>query len=234
MSPSTLHYIHDPLCGWCYGAAPLVAAARELLPVVAHGGGMMAGSQRRRVTPELRAYVREHDHRIARASGQPFGEAYFEGLLRDTAAVLDSAPPITAMLVAEALGGRGLDLLARMQRAHYLEGRRIAEPEVLGELAAGIGLDPADFDLAFRQHADAPTEAHIAASRALLRRVGGRGFPTFALEHAGTLAAVDAMAFLGQPQRWQAWLAARIQPAPPPAPAQGATPYCGLDGCENP
>lgn len=24
MSTPTLHYIHDPLCGWCYGAAPLV------------------------------------------------------------------------------------------------------------------------------------------------------------------------------------------------------------------
>jgi hypothetical protein len=23
---TVLHYIHDPLCGWCYGAAPLVAA----------------------------------------------------------------------------------------------------------------------------------------------------------------------------------------------------------------
>jgi putative protein-disulfide isomerase len=27
---TTLHYIFDPLCGWCYGAAPLVAAARTV------------------------------------------------------------------------------------------------------------------------------------------------------------------------------------------------------------
>ncbi|MEG1327174.1 MAG: DsbA family protein, partial [Janthinobacterium sp.] len=26
----TLHYIFDPLCGWCYGAAPLVEAARAV------------------------------------------------------------------------------------------------------------------------------------------------------------------------------------------------------------
>ncbi len=25
-----LHYIYDPLCGWCYGAAPLVQAARGI------------------------------------------------------------------------------------------------------------------------------------------------------------------------------------------------------------
>lgn len=27
---ATLHYIFDPLCGWCYGAAPLVEAARTV------------------------------------------------------------------------------------------------------------------------------------------------------------------------------------------------------------
>ena len=58
MSPATLHYIHDPLCGWCYGAAPLVKAALEVLPVRAHGGGMMAGARRRSVTEALRGYVR--------------------------------------------------------------------------------------------------------------------------------------------------------------------------------
>lgn len=26
MATATLHYFHDPFCGWCYGAAPLVAA----------------------------------------------------------------------------------------------------------------------------------------------------------------------------------------------------------------
>lgn len=27
MNNAVLHYIYDPLCGWCYGAAPLVRAA---------------------------------------------------------------------------------------------------------------------------------------------------------------------------------------------------------------
>ena len=39
VSPATLHYIYDPFCGWCYAAAPLVKAAREILPVRLHGGG---------------------------------------------------------------------------------------------------------------------------------------------------------------------------------------------------
>jgi hypothetical protein len=107
MPTTTLHYIHDPLCGWCYGAAPLVKAAREILPVIPHGGGMMTGARRQKVTAQLREYVKLHDAQMALRSGQPFGESYLDGLLRDTEAMFDSEPPTAAVLAAEALAGRG-------------------------------------------------------------------------------------------------------------------------------
>ena len=205
-----LHYIHDPMCGWCYGAAPLVAVARELLPVDPHGGGMMAGPSRRQVTPELRAYVTPHDQRIAQTSGQPCGERYRDGLLRDTQAVLDSEPPITAMLAADEMAGRGLDMLARIQRAHYVEGQRVADPQVLAGLAAELGMDRQAFEAASVRAAGARTQAHISESRALLARVGGSGFPTMALEDRGRLEQIDVIAFLGRPQHWREWLSARV------------------------
>lgn len=176
---TTLHYIYDPLCGWCYGAKPLVQAARAVLPVIAHGGGMMTGANRQPVSPQLRNYVMPHDRRIAEYTGQPFGEAYFEGLLRDERAVFDSAPPIAAILAAEQLGGRGLDLLERLQTAHYVEGRRIADETVLLELAQAIGLESKAFQSVFTV---VDVEAHIKASRALLAQVGGQGFPTLVLQ----------------------------------------------------
>jgi putative protein-disulfide isomerase len=76
MSSAVLHYLYDPLCGWCWGAAPLVRAARAVLPVQLHAGGLMTGVRRQQVTPELRAFVQPHDERIAHLSGQPFGSAY--------------------------------------------------------------------------------------------------------------------------------------------------------------
>lgn len=137
MTGTTLHYIFDPLCGWCYGAAPLVKAAKTIpgLTIALHAGGMMTGNNRRQITDEWRNYVIPHDKRIAELTGQPFGEAYFNGLLRDTTAVMDSEPPITAILAAQALAGRGLDMLHRIQEAHYQEGRRIADTPVLEALA---------------------------------------------------------------------------------------------------
>lgn len=223
---ATLHYIHDPLCGWCYGAAPAVKAAREVLPVQAHGGGMMGGQP---ITPQLRSYVMAHDRRIAEASGQPFGTAYFDGLLRDTGAVFDSEPPIAAMLAADALAGRGLDLLARMQKAHYVEGRRIAERDALVALAAEIGLDRAAFAQALQQAEGDAVAAHVADTRRLMARLGVEGFPAFALEQGGEFTLLDAAGFIGHPEALREALRKRLPPDPAatPAPAFG----CGPDGC---
>ncbi|WP_283182533.1 DsbA family protein [Pseudomonas svalbardensis] len=221
-----LHYIYDPLCGWCYGAKPLVQAAQAVLPVIAHGGGMMTGATRQTVSPQLRNYVMPHDRRIAEYTGQPFGEAYFEGLLRDETAVFDSAPPIAAVLAAEQIAGRGLELLGRLQSAHYEEGRRIADEAVLLELALDIGLELQAFQAAFKA---AETDRHIKDSRACLAEVGGQGFPTFALEHNGQFTLIDISPWLGKPQAFAAWLSQSL-------PAQASSPElqaCGLNGCAH-
>ena len=205
----TLHYIFDPLCGWCYGAAPLVEAARAVpgLTVAFHGGGMMTGSNRRQITPEWRGYVLPHDRRIEQLSGQPFGDAYVNGLLNDTTAMMDSAPPITAILAAEMLAGKGLDMLQRVQRAHYVDGLRIAELPVLLALAQELGLDGAAFQAEYARQAGAATQQHIDASRALLAQVGGQGFPTFVLDDgSGKLSVIDIGDYLGQPAKLQAQL----------------------------
>jgi putative protein-disulfide isomerase len=157
-------------------------------------------------------------------------DAYFDGLLRDGGAVFDSEPPIAALLAAEQLAGRGADLLARLQTAHYVEGRRIADPAVLTELAADLGLDREAFSRALAAAQDTAVHAHIEASRALLQRLGGQGFPTLALEVDGEFRRVDANAFLGQPQRFADWLRGEL---PAPAAAE-AGPVCTPEGCATP
>jgi putative protein-disulfide isomerase len=232
---ATLHYIFDPMCGWCYAAAPLVDAARSVpgLSVEFHGGGMMTGANRRAITPQWRDYVMPHDRRIAELTGQPFGEGYFEGLLRDTGAVMDSAPPTTAALAAEAMrAGAGLDMIHRLQRAHYVEGRRIADPDVLTAAAAELGLDAGGFASAFARLSGDATAQHIAATRQLLQRVGGQGFPTFVLARAdGTAARIDIGPWLGRADEWKAQLATLAAPSGSATQAGAAQAACAPDGC---
>lgn len=231
MTAATLHYIYDPLCGWCYGAKPLVQAAQAVLPVSAHAGGMMTGANRQTVSPQLRDYVMPHDRRIAEYTGQPFGEAYFEGLLRDHTAVFDSAPPIAAVLAAEHLAGRGLELLGRLQTAHYVEGRRIADEGVLLELAVAMGLEAETFKREFKDAQANEIQSHIKDSRALLAKVGGQGFPTFALELNGQFTLVDIGPWLGKPEAFAAWLSESV--GTPASEASSPIQACGLSGCAH-
>jgi len=212
MPTTTLHYIYDPLCGWCYGAAPLAAAARAIMPVIGHAGGMMSGANRQPVSTALRNYVMPHDQRIAALTGQSFGDAYFHGLLLDQTAVFDSTPPIAAILAAEAIAERGLELLARVQTAHYVEGRRIADTEVLDALAAELDLDAAAFTAERERILSQELQLHIAASRRLLAQVGGHGFPSFVLEQDGRLELLDAGQWLGQPDAWRTHLSQYLSP----------------------
>ncbi|MCT9813015.1 DsbA family protein [Acidovorax sp. Be4] len=223
-SPSTpvLHYIFDPLCGWCYAAAPLVAATRNLpgLSLKWHAGGMLSGASRRTITPEWRGYVMPHDERIAALTGQPFGDAYFNGLLNQIGATLDSTPPIAAMLAAEALNGRGLDLLARAQTAHYVEGQQISTVAVLRSLAQELGLDPQAFATQY-QTALATVPEHIHESREWLQASGGQGFPTFLLEFTDPTSGqrvgqtLDISPWLGNAAGWQAHLQQLLTAAQP-------------------
>ena len=185
---ATLHYIFDPLCGWCYGAEPLAQAASEVpeLTLALHAGGLWPEPT---VLPdETRQYISQADQRRAQISGQPLGEKYRTQLLFDPDLVLDSEPTTKAVLAAERLIGAGLAMLSAIQRAHYIDGRHVVREDVLIELAAELGIEAGTFVAAWNE-ADAGT--HIAESRRLMAQVGARGFPTFVLEVAGRLYPVD-------------------------------------------
>ena len=226
---SRLHYIYDPLCGWCYAVAPLVKAAREVLPITLHGGGMMTGARRQQINQEWKAYVGPNDRQITQATGQVFGEGYRNGLLNDHSAWLDSEPPTIAVLAAERVNRSGLDMLARLYEAHYLDGLRIADEAVLVKLAQQIGLDRSAFGEALNHLRGNAVSSHFAESRALLSRSGGRGFPTFVLERDGILELLNHSQFLGRPEAWQNALETAAVSVPPSIVAVEAG--CGPNGC---
>ncbi|OYO30099.1 DsbA family protein [Janthinobacterium sp. PC23-8] len=233
VSTPVLHYVYDPLCGWCYGAAPLLHAAQAIegLAIVLHGGGMMSGAKRQNVNDNLRRHVMAHDQRIAQATGQPFGAAYVDGLLRDTGAVFDSTPPTTAIVAAQEIAGLGLAMLHLVQHAHYVLGQRVAEAAVLAALVQQLGIAPDLFAAAYGRLAGAAIERHIAHSRALLARLGGQGFPTLAIEYLdGRMAPLELGNWLGRTEGWTDYLRQQLSTQTQPGQASGG-PACGLGGC---
>ena len=201
---AVLHYIYDPLCGWCYGAEPLVAAARtvEGLELRLHAGGLWP--EPTTLPDDMRRYIRAADGRVAELSGQPYGTAYLDGLILDPSLVLHSPPTIAAVLAAESLDpGRGLEMLRAIQHAHYEDGRHVVRPETLCDIAERLGFDRDAFVAALES---APVDAHILETRRLMAAVGATGFPTFVLEVSGQRLGVPHQRFASSPAAFAAWL----------------------------
>ncbi|MFM5204662.1 DsbA family protein [Aeromonas veronii] len=196
---TTLHYVYDPLCGWCYGAAPLLQAAATIagLKIDLHAGGLWLGSRRQPMGEALRDYVRPHDQRIEALTGQHFGERYFNELLLREGCLLDSEPPIRAVLAVTALGGDGLVMLHRIQQSHYRDGIWIGEPAFLATLAAEQGIAAEAFQQSYLQ---APLLQHLADSQGWMKRLGGQGYPTLGIERGGKLERIEVNQYLGEPE----------------------------------
>ncbi len=204
-----LHYIHDPLCGWCYGAEPLVNAAARVgdLDLVLHAGELW--QEPTRLPEQMRQYIQEADMRIAQMSGQPYSDAYLRGLLHDPDLVLESRPTIAAVLAAESLDPtQALPMLQAIQHSHYEKARHVVNHEVLCDIAEECGLDRDDFEAAMTSVA---LDAHIAESRRLMARVGARGFPTFVLQVDEEWIGVPHQQFAADPAGFADWLTERVR-----------------------
>jgi putative protein-disulfide isomerase len=206
---AVLHYIYDPLCGWCYGAEPLVWAASKVDGVALHlhAGGLWP--QPTRLPNETRRYIAQADARVGQLSGQPYGEPYLNGLLFDPELVLESRPVVAAVLAAQSLdAAKELPMLRGIQHAHYERGQHVVRDATLREVAAEVGLDVPAFEQALQS---VPVDEHIAASRELMNNVGAQGFPTFVLQIGDEWFAVPHSRFASTPGRFAEWLEGQLR-----------------------
>ena len=193
-----LHYINDPLCGWCYAAAPLISAAAEIpqLNIQLHCGGLWINEHRRPLGKALRDYVKPLDERIHELTGQPFGDRYFNELLLDSSRVLDSEPLIHAMLAVEKAGGNALTMLQRIQQTHYRDGIWTGAVAVLAELAAEQHINAEQF---IRAKEAVNVVEHMRATQTLMSRLGVSGYPSLALQQDDNWQLIPLNSFLGKP-----------------------------------
>lgn len=184
MTELVLHYIYDPLCGWCYAAEPMVLAVVNAgITVKLHGGGLW--DNRRRLDAATRSHIRQSDARIAALTGQVFGTPYLDGLLADPAVEFWSRPTIAAVLAAESIDRAApIRMMTAIQHAHYVEGRRVVDEGTLVSLAGSLGLNEAHFSEALQR---VPVDDHIHDTRALMEAWNLRGYPSFLVARDGVL-----------------------------------------------
>jgi len=114
----------------------------------------------------------------AAAAAHPGGEAINTDLMRTrTFPYPYSMPGLLACKAAEQQGGPTAhwDMFDRVQQAHAVEARNIAEPDVLRTCAAGAGLDVARWEADFRS---AEIRQAVQADLADAQRRGIHAVPT--------------------------------------------------------
>lgn len=191
---ASLHYLYDPLCGWCYGAGPglrALIAADGLPPLTLHPTGLFAGRGARPMDRDFAAYAWSNDQRIARLTGRIFSDAYRNGPLARFDRPFDSAPATRALTAVHRLDpAREADALDAIQRARFVDGLDITDDAVLAGVLASLGLGGVEAGPAL----DAEVARRTAEGRALLAGSGGNGVPTLILRTADGLRALPSQA----------------------------------------
>ena len=195
-------YLFDPLCGWCYAAAPALQHLQGVdgIQLALAPTGLFAGAGARPMDAQFAAYAWSNDQRIQQLTGQPFTQAYRDNILGAASGRFDSGPATLALTaVAQTAPERELQALHALQHARYVDGRDTAEPAVLAEVLNALGLADAAAltlapDAALRQR----LAERVAQAQSTLRAVGARGVPQLVVAgQGGALRLLGGDALLG-------------------------------------
>ncbi len=110
----------------------------------------------------------------AEAAGRQAGLEYDYGILKPTNTA--AAHRLTHHAKAN---GLQMEMVERLFRAHFTEGRRLGDPEELADLAADVGLDRAD---ALRSLLDGEHVSDFEEDKAVAARYGIQGVPFFVFD----------------------------------------------------
>lgn len=197
----------DPMCSWCWGFAPefkhIVARAQGLAQVHIVMGGLRPDTEQP-WDEAMRGYIRHHWQDVQAKTGQPFDFARFD----DTDFVYDTEPGCRAVVTARKLDPhKALDMYEALQCAFYAENRTLTEANVLADLAASVGIDPAAFLALFNS---AETRADVASDFQRTQAFGVQGFPSVLCAEDGQYAflALGYRPYAAMRDDFESWLAA--------------------------
>lgn len=197
---SRLIYLFDPLCGWCYGAAPVLErlGADADLSIAYLPTGLFAGQGARPMDSAFATFAWRNDERIVQMTGQPFSATYRDQVL-GTPGRFDSGPATLALTaVALTAAEREAGALRAIQIARFVQGRDITNLAVLAEVLRGLGLTLAADRLELPDDAlRSACQARIEEGQAAMRRFGANGVPAMIAGSDEALRLVPGNALLG-------------------------------------
>ncbi len=181
---TTLIYVHDPMCSWCYGFGPALAGLVAGLPPGVRYRRLLGGLAPDTDAPmpeDLRTRLQDTWRRIqGRIPGTEFNFDFWT-----RCSPRRSTYPACRAVIAARAQDPDLDgaMTSAIQRAYYRKARNPSDRDTLIALAGEIGADREAFAAAL----DAPaTQAALAAEIAECRALGVSSFPSLVLDRDGS------------------------------------------------
>ena len=185
---TTLFYVHDPMCSWCWGfestRAQLFAELEGRVPVQRLVGGLAPDSDAP-MPDAMRAGLQQTWQRIQQTiPGTEFNFDFWT-----ECAPRRSTYPSNRAVIAARMQDPKFDsiMTGRIQRAYYMEAKNPSDNETLIELARDIGLDVERFSADL---VDKATHQKLLAEIQSTRAMGLDSFPSLAVVNAGHLSYV--------------------------------------------
>lgn len=198
----TLHYLFDPLCGWCYGASTTIGtlAKHPDIELQPQATGLFVGSGARPMK-SFAAQAWANDQRIAALSGRQFSEAYRDKVLGAEDALLDSTVATLAFTaVADTAPERVIEVLSAIQTARYVDGKDVTSSVVVANLLESHGLADASVRVLTPDTALAEQmRDRTAKARDLMETYNMQGVPSLIAEVDGIRRGLDASTLYSGP-----------------------------------
>ena len=178
-----LLYIHDPLCGWCYGMSPVINRVQAdfagRISVAVLCGGMVREADAGPIAGSW-AYIKTAVGDVEKASGVQFGAA-FKALGEAGTYHYDSEPPSRAIVAFRQITqdpARAVAFAHAVQTALFRDGLDLNEATTYKALLTPFNVEFAEF----QRQWELPETARAAQQEfAAVARIGVQGFPTTVL-----------------------------------------------------
>lgn len=178
---TTVTYLFDPLCGWCYGASPMIQklAQQSSLTLELAPTGLFAGVNGRAMDATFAQYAWSNDLRIGKMTGQAFTEKYRTDVLGQLDGRLDSeAATLALTAVSLTEPQRELEALKLLQEARYTDGLDVTSPSIVEKLLRNASLTTAADQLASGSaELSQRYDARLQGAQRLMQTFGATGVP---------------------------------------------------------
>ena len=180
---TTLIFVHDPMCSWCWAFTDVFQQLMEQMPAEIEVHRLLGGLAPDSDLPmpeSMQAMLQQTWHRIeAMIPNKQFNHEFWNQCLPRR-----STYPACRAVIAAREQGKHYDpiMTQAIQQAYYQMARNPSDNETLIELAAENGLDVKRFS---RQLLDAGTHQILLDEISSARSIGLDSFPSLMLERGG-------------------------------------------------